>query len=177
MSYESIAVQSLSEVLERFGSRATMKMSRYSSGESFVLHYLVFRKGPSSPSELLEKAGTSSARIAAILRSLETKGHIIREVDAKDRRKTIVNITPEGNQRAIKEYEEMAGALWEIFHRMGKEDTEEFIRIFERFLDILVTIDEDSCKPFAPSKHAFLQNRNSVNPFIVEMSVEEGADE
>ncbi|MCL1847487.1 MAG: MarR family transcriptional regulator [Coriobacteriia bacterium] len=174
MSYESLAVQGLLEMTERFGSSLMAKVNRYNTGESLVLQQLVFSHGASYPSELLEKAGTTSARIAAILKSLEKKGLIVREIDPDDRRKTVVTITEEGHQRAIHEFEEIAGNLWEVFHQLGKEDTEEFIRIIGRFFEVFVSIDADSSKPFAPVRPFFGQDLRSHSALIVKMLEEKG---
>ena len=142
MEHEDYAVQALFEMSERLGSHFITKMNRYSTGESFALQHLVHRDGLSYPSELLGEAGTSSARIAAILRSLEKKGHIVRGVDPEDRRKTVVTITPEGLQRANDEFEEMSQNFREVFRRLGREDTEEFLRILRRFLDTIESVEE-----------------------------------
>ena len=142
MEHEDFAVQALLEMSERLGTHFITKMNRYSTGESFALHHLVHRNGLSYPSELLEEAGTSSARIAAILKSLEKKGHIVRGVDPEDRRKTVVTLTEEGLQRANEELEEIHRNFREVFNRLGKNDTEEFLRILRRFLDIIESIED-----------------------------------
>jgi len=142
LEHEDDAVQTLLEMSERLGFHFIAKMNRYSTGESFALHHLIHRDGLSYPSELLEEAGTSSARIAAILKSLEKKGHIVRGVDPEDRRKTVVTITEEGLQRTNNEFVEMSRKFREVFRRLGKEDTGEFLRIFRRFLDIVESMED-----------------------------------
>ena len=144
VSYENAAVQQLRDMTEQYGARVLLQMSRYSTGESFVLHHLAFSRGLSNPSELIDKAGTSSARIAAVLRSLEKKGEITREADLDDRRKTLVTITEVGCQRAMRELEEMNTTLWEIFNKLGEKDTEEFIRILNRFFEICILSDVEA---------------------------------
>jgi len=142
MEYEDFAVKTLLEMSVRLGSHFITKMNRYATGESFALHHLIHHDGLSYPSELLEEAGTSSARIAAILKSLEKKGHIVRGVDPEDRRKTVVTITTEGLQRTNGELDEMSRNFREVFRRLGKEDTEEFLRILRRFLDIVESVED-----------------------------------
>ena len=140
VAYEDNATQALLEMSERFGSQIMTQMRRYSSGESFALHHLLRNDGFSYPSELLEEAGTSSARIAAILKSLEKKGLVIRDVDPDDRRKTVVTITEEGRQRTTDEFKVMSGYFQEVFRRLGEEDTEEFLRIIRRFLELSASV-------------------------------------
>jgi len=146
MRYEDAAVQALREATEQFGAHILMNMNRYSTGESLVLYHLSFHDGLSNPSVLQEKAGTSSARIAAILRSLEKKGLIQRDVDLEDRRKTVVTVTQEGRQRALDEYEEMQEKLKKVFKKLGKKDTEDFIRILGRFFEAFGAIDASPCR-------------------------------
>ena len=146
MRYEEAAVQALRGVTEQFGTHLLMNMNRYSTGESLVLYHLSSHDGLSNPSVLQEKAGTSSARIAAILRSLEKKGLIQRDVDREDRRKTVVTVTEEGRRRALGEYEEMQEKLKKVFKRLGKKDTEDFIRILGRFFEAFGAIDSSPCR-------------------------------
>lgn len=49
--------------------------------------------------ELAKKFKVSTARVAVVLRTLEEKGYIIKQVDKKDKRKVIIKISPLGLEK------------------------------------------------------------------------------
>jgi DNA-binding MarR family transcriptional regulator len=120
------------------------QIDRYSSGESLLLRLLALNKGPAHPSELRQRACTSSARVAATLGTLEKKGLLAREVDRQDRRRVLVTITDEGRERAEREIAEMSADLEAVFRVLGKADTEGFIRILDRLFDIFIHLKSES---------------------------------
>lgn len=101
-------------------------------GENFVLFYLHTHYGITTPSELSNTIGVSTARIAATLRSLENKNLIVRCVDQEDRRKIIVSITEIGKARVLQLKEEVLGSTVSLLEELGEKDAREFIRIVRR---------------------------------------------
>lgn len=67
-------------------------------GEMAVMRALMLAGGSLTPSELADRAWVSSARIANILRALETKGWVEREHSKTDRRRVHVTVTDKGRQ-------------------------------------------------------------------------------
>lgn len=57
-------------------------------------------QGRASPSELSELVGTSRANMSRILEQLEREGHASREVEARDARRHVIQITPKGRRAA-----------------------------------------------------------------------------
>ena len=110
--------------------------SRPGRGEVFVLRYLAQREAPALPSELSRALQSSTARISAVLGSLEKKGQILREVDPANRRNTLVTLTPAGRERVERLLEHMRRHLREVLARMGARDAAEYVRLTKLFMDI-----------------------------------------
>jgi DNA-binding MarR family transcriptional regulator len=145
VDFSERAIERLRAMSSNYGSGVLDRMALYSSGESFLLRLLACKDELLShtedgvhPSELQKRMGTSSARVAAILRSLEKKGFITREVDRNDRRRVIVSITAEGKAHVDVEMDEMDAMIREVFLSLGEEDTNEFVRILDRVFEEFV---------------------------------------
>lgn len=112
------------------------ELNRSGKGENFVLRYLYMKETATSPSELSEALNSSAARISAILRTLEKKGQIHREIDSTNRRFILVTITEEGRERIRANLQRMRNYFIQVFTVMGEEDAGEFIRLSRRFYEI-----------------------------------------
>jgi len=118
-------------------TRSINAFNVYSRGEIPILIYLVHHESEQIlPSDLGKACQISNARVANILNSLEEKGFISREIDLTDRRKIHVSITEAGKARAQKEKEKTLNALARILDEIGEEDTDEFIRLLGRFIEV-----------------------------------------
>jgi DNA-binding MarR family transcriptional regulator len=136
--YPSAAIERLWSMAEHYRLSVLKRIDRYSSGESLVLRVLAHHDGPAHPSELREHSCTSSARVAAVLKTLEKKGFIERAADESDHRKVLVSITQEGRRRVADELDAMGAEAREAFRELGEADTAEFLRILERLLEAFV---------------------------------------
>ena len=106
-------------------------------GEMAVMRALILAGGSLTPSELANRAWVSNARIANILRALETKGWVERENSKTDRRRVHVTVTDKGfHDLEIKrrELEDRTAAFLEQF---GETDTQEMVRLLRRFNEII----------------------------------------
>jgi DNA-binding MarR family transcriptional regulator len=114
-----------------------MKYQMFTKGERFALFHLMRTSGCVTPSEIADTTNTSTARVAMILKSLESKGYIRRETDRSDRRKVLIFITKKGNDIIKKEQEYLVQMIASIFRQMGEHDTKEFLRLFHEFFDYM----------------------------------------
>ena len=98
-------------------------------GEAFVLTYISKKDASVLPGEISAEMDISTARIAAVLNSLENKGFITRRIDRDDRRKILVDVTPSGREQA-ESYDGKAldGAV-RMLEALGEHDAREFVRI------------------------------------------------
>ena len=127
-----------------------MKLSRprlygsFTKGEMRILSYLYQQQAPVQPGELCQILDASSARVAAVLKRLESKGQIERWMDTDDRRKILVCITPAGAGLVEARRGEMQDYIAEIIDRLGEDDAREGLRILARILDIAEQMEFDS---------------------------------
>lgn len=131
--YIAEAVRVFEQVIHNTHPGPMENINKIAKGEMFVLGYLDRENRAIMPWEISEAMNSSSARVSAILNSLEKKGQITREVDVSNRRNVLVTITPVGIKRVEVVKFKMRKSLAELFTQMGEEDTLEFIRLIKKF--------------------------------------------
>jgi len=81
--------------------------------------------------------------ISRMLGLLEKRGYVERTVSASNRRKTYVRITESGRKVFARSKQTMEIIIKKVYEKMGKEDMEQFIKLWEKLGDIIATeIDE-----------------------------------
>jgi len=110
-------------------------------GESFILGFIASQNSDVLPGEISQKMNVTSARIANALNSLEEKGLITRQIDKKDRRKILVNITKKGKGIAEQNKQAILETASKLLEHLGEKDAKEYIRIVRK-LSELVPKDE-----------------------------------
>lgn len=88
-------------------------------------------------SEIARKLKISTPAVSKMLRGLEEKQFIVRRTDEKDRRNTIVSITPRGEEARQKVFEQMDNFAKETVARMGEENVRELVRLLEEYTEIM----------------------------------------
>jgi len=132
------AAEAMERLVSRHQAHALEKFMQYAKGELLVLSYLHFKGGTGAavqPKELSAVSGSSSARIATLLGAMEQKGLVTRELDPKDRRRTIVRLTERGVEKAEAKRAQYYQEMEVVFREMGEKDTRDFLRTTERFMD------------------------------------------
>ncbi|MDR0818781.1 MAG: MarR family transcriptional regulator [Oscillospiraceae bacterium] len=142
MDYSVAAAEHLNTMLSHFKSEIISQMLKHFKGEKFILAFLS-DGGVLIPSELSAEMGVSSARVAVVLRNLEAKGLVTRETDKKDRRKVLVSITEAGRIKASSEITDAKCKIEQVFREMGEDNTREFIRTIELFLEISSKLEKE----------------------------------
>ena len=74
------------------------------------------------------------------LRGLEQRGLVDRAVDRIDRRNTYVMLTPAGEAARADTIRELDGYTRRVLERMGREDMETLIRLWNRLADVKMCI-------------------------------------
>ena len=123
--------------------RSCMAASR---GELRLLMHLKRQSDLVLPSELSEVMSVSTARIARLLNTLEDRGLIQRSMDLSDRRKIVVKLT-EAGERYLKEvYKRTHRRASAVIDALGAEETETFIRIAEKIVDISRSLSDEEAR-------------------------------
>lgn len=108
-------------------SKMPLPLEKFMYGEMKVLSYIYHNGNGAAPGEIAEALDMTPARITSILRGLENKKYIYREINKADRRRILVYITEEGSQNIISGTEELQTRLTEIISQMGISKTENLI--------------------------------------------------
>ena len=105
------------------------KVDESRRGISFILVYLIKADHEVIAGELARELNVSTARIAALLKTMEKNGLIIRSSSSVDARQTVVRITQAGIDYSEQMKEKLLETIELLIERVGKEELEEFIRI------------------------------------------------
>lgn len=144
MNFEATADEIL-QVLETLSRNSPLKqIGELPKGEIFLLGYLHTYNGSARSNELSEALGTSTARIAAAVKSMERKGWVYRKADEQDHRKTIVHLTPGGEAHLLEYRKHVRNALKHLLEELGEQDTREYLRIAHRMDEIVAKMHSDS---------------------------------
>ena len=144
MYYEELADELLRkmQVLQR--AKPQKNLADAVQGEAFVLRYIAHHGSSVLPGEIGQKMEVSSARVAVTLNNLEKKGLITRQIDRKDRRKILVEITQDGKDFAEQHQKFVLEIAANMLRLLGEEDAKEYVRITGRLADMLP--DHKGCR-------------------------------
>ena len=84
-----------------------------------------------------QKLHMSKPALSQMLRSLEKKDYLVRNIDVSDRRKITVAMTPKGCDVMHRMDEHLDAMLDGIIRQMGEEDARQLIFLLTRLIDIL----------------------------------------
>lgn len=111
-------------------------ISQMGQGEVFVLNYLSANGNEAYPKDISKAVRLTTARIAAILKSLEKQDLITKTKDSLDHRQAIVTLTEKG----ITIVEERRAALLQstakILEALGEDDAKAYVRIQEKLINL-----------------------------------------
>lgn len=141
MNYEALAVEFMEIMQACNKAKPDKHIYAATQGEGYILYYIAINGGNVLPGEIGCKMDVSTARIATVLNKLEKKGLITRQIDTHDRRKIIVDITPEGKETAEKHYRTTIGNTAKMLEHLGEHDAKEYVRIMGKLSVIFSEFD------------------------------------
>ena len=113
------------------------KMDESKRGIGFALLLLDSSEEQVFAGDLADAMGVSTARVAALLKTMENGGFITRSSSSKDARRTIVELTPEGQAKADAIKALLLHKTEMLFETVGEDDLREFLRISKRIKEAL----------------------------------------
>ena len=140
MDYRKLASELRKSLIHIAPKPEQRKIDRFDRGEVFLLMRLSETEN-AIPSELAIQNQTSAAHIAKMLRRLEEKDEIIREVDKADRRRIIVTITDKGKTRIEEATSDIINNLTALLEQLGEEDAESLVRIVSKIASLAPTAE------------------------------------
>jgi DNA-binding MarR family transcriptional regulator len=107
--------------------------------------FMLLKKGVEpTPSDISNKLNISRPSVTAMLNILEEKGYIERILNKDDRRKMYVKLTEDGNNKVLKEFQNLKDTITYIADNLGDEDSDNLIRILYRVIDITRKLRSES---------------------------------
>jgi MarR family multiple gene transcriptional regulator MgrA len=106
-----------------------------SSQSNAILVILRHHGGPITAGTLTEELGLSQSTVAGILKRLEAKSLISRQIDSKDARKVIIRLTEQGLQLESALEETALQTEHLLLQGMSEAEQAEFQRLLNRALD------------------------------------------
>ena len=116
---------------------------KLSIGEKGILNCLSFRGDGVTAGELKGMTGIGASGVTNLMNALEKKGLIRREMNPDDRRSVIVHISDAGRELIADRCKKMQSFANELLFRMGREDTEELLRLLEKMSRISEELYEE----------------------------------
>ena len=140
---EERLMASLRQLVDCEEGRSCVAASR---GELCLLMHLKRQSDLVLPSELSEAMSVSTARVARLLKTLEDRALIQRSIDPTDRRRIIVKLTEEGERYLEAVYARTHKRASAVIEALGAEDTEAFIRIAEKIVDVSRSLNAEEAE-------------------------------
>jgi DNA-binding MarR family transcriptional regulator len=85
-----------------------------------------------NPSDLSERLGVTRNTVSSLIRSLEEKGLIARQLDADDRRRFIIELTEAGRERVHQHASRHFGVLSDCFGVLDQDEKEQMIKLLRK---------------------------------------------
>lgn len=106
-------------------------------GLFMIMRMLFDAEQPVLAGEISEKLELSTARVATALKTLESRGNIVRHAAESDRRKVEVSLTEQGKKALSRATDELFSLIGFMIEQVGEKDIWEFLRITGEMTDAL----------------------------------------
>ena len=135
MDFTGLSEEFLQAVYRFYRIRSQKQLNNAMQGETFALQFIAHYDGTVVPSDIETAMSVSSARIATVLNGLEDKKLITRQIDSSDRRRTILKLTPVGENQVARSTEQLLKLSKNILEYLGEDDAKHYVRIMNRLAD------------------------------------------
>ena len=132
MDYTQLAMQ----LIDMRASAPQIKMERtmaqITRGEVLALNYLAANENRAYPKDMSRALMLTTARVAAMLKSLEGQGMVTRTPDPADSRQVIGSLTEKGVTLVQERRTGMIHAVSKMLVALGEEDAAQLVRLSGR---------------------------------------------
>lgn len=111
-------------------------MSQIARGEVLALNYLAANGKQAYPKDMSKALMLTTARIAAMLKSLEGQGMVTRTPDPADNRQVIVSLTKKGAALVEERLSGMVHSVAKMLEALGEEDAKAYVRIQAKLVEL-----------------------------------------
>ena len=134
MDYEILAENLLDLRAKMPRIKMERRMDEHMRGEIFALDFLASCDTEVHPKDISRALSLTSARIAAILNSLEKQGCLIRTPDPDDSRQLIVCLTDAGRELVAERRKALLKRTASMLEALGEEDAQNYVRIQKKLV-------------------------------------------
>ena len=118
------------------------RLGKEGRGIQFILTYLNQHENEEViASDLSRNMGVSTARISVLLKKMEEKGLIEKNVSNDDNRRVKLALTDKGRKINEERYERMINEHIKLIDEVGEKDLETFIRIADRIKQTMESVN------------------------------------
>ena len=136
MDYTQLAIQ----LIDMRASAPQIKMERtmaqITRGEVLALNYLAANGNRAYPKDMSRALMLTTARVAAMLKSLEGQGMVTRTPDPADSRQVIVRLTEKGVTLVEERRTGMIRSVSKMLEALGEEDAKAYVRIQAKLIEL-----------------------------------------
>ncbi|OJU09190.1 MAG: hypothetical protein BGN88_11675 [Clostridiales bacterium 43-6] len=136
----------LTESIRKF-ALSNFQAKSVSKSEYFILLFIEFINDSNqiaTTAMLSERTDHSKPAVSQMINVLEKKGYVIREICENDRRQTRVLLTDLGRSVLAKEKCMFLKKIESTLDRMGREDSEVFIGLLEKYFEIIKDLHKEN---------------------------------
>ena len=136
MDYTQLAIQ----LIDLRAAAPQIKMERTMAqavrGEVLALNYLAANGNRAYPKDMSRALMLTTARVAAMLRSLEGQGLVTRTPDPADSRQVIVTLTEKGVTMVEERRGGMIRSVSKMLEALGEVDAKAYVRIQAKLIEL-----------------------------------------
>lgn len=136
MNYTELAIQLIDMRASAPQIKMERAMSRIARGEILALNYLAANENRAYPKDISRALMLTTARVAAMLKSLERQDMITRTPDPSDNRQVIVCLTEKGIALVKARRAGMIHSVAKMLESLGEEDAKAYVRIQTRLIEL-----------------------------------------
>lgn len=136
MDYVELAIQLIDMRASAPQIKMERTMSQIARGEILALNYLAANGNQAYPKDISKALMLTTARVAAMLKSLEGQDMITRTPDPSDSRQVIVCLTEKGIALVEKRRTGMIHSVEKMLEALGEEDAKAYVRIQAKLIEL-----------------------------------------
>lgn len=92
--------------------------------------------GIATVSQISNKLEMTNAAASKTIGELEDKGYLVKSVNKEDKRQSHIELTEKGKEVLLRIKRQRDDMTKAIFHKFGKENTDQLLELMEKVLDI-----------------------------------------
>lgn len=136
MDYTQLAIRLIDMRAAAPQIKMERTMSRIARGEVLALNYLAANGNRVYPKDMSRALMLTTARVAAMLKSLEGQGMVTRTPDPTDSRQVIVTLTEKGAALVEERRAGLIRSVAKMLEALGEEDAKAYVRIQAKLIEL-----------------------------------------